>query len=259
MITNFLVTGDTHGRVLERLCWVDSKKYPPEETALIILGDAGINFYLNKTDYKNKKAIQETGYTIYCVRGNHEERPENIFSNLVEYDDEVGNYILSERDFPNIKYFIDGFNYTINGRSALVIGGAYSVDKWYRLERAGLTEAANNPEVTGWFPDEQLSEGEKENIRKEHFSKSYDIILTHTAPISCEPTELFIPGLDQSTVDKSMEEFLEEVKNNVGWKLWLCGHYHANMTLANKIQMLYYSIHNLEDLWSKWNGDEINE
>lgn len=253
------LVSDTHGRVLERLGWIDNKKYLPEETALIILGDAGINFYLNKTDYKNKKAIQETGYTIYCVRGNHEERPENIFSNLVKYDDEVGNYILSEPDFPNIKYFIDGLNYTINGRSALVIGGAYSVDKWYRLKRAGLTEAANNPKVTGWFPDEQLNKWEMEDIRQDHFGKSYDIILTHTAPISCEPTELFIPGLDQSTVDKSMEEFLEEVKNNVDWKLWLCGHYHASMTLANKVQMLYYSIHNIEDLWNKWNGDEINE
>ena len=140
-----------------------------------------------------------------------------------------------------------------------MIGGAYSVDKWYRLGRAGLTEAANNPKITGWFPEEQLYNWEMEDIKQDHFGKSYDIILTHTAPISCEPTELFIPGLDQSTVDKSMEEFLEEIKNNVGWKLWLCGHYHADMTLANKIQMLYYSIHNLDDLWSKWNGDEINE
>ena len=154
MITNFLVTGDTHGKVLERLCWIDNKKYPPTETALIILGDAGINFYLNKIDYKNKKAIHETGYTIYCVRGNHEERPENIIPNLIKFDAEVGNYILCERDFPNIKYFVDGFNYIINGRSVLVIGGAYSVDKWYRLKMAGLTETTNDPKVTGWFQDE---------------------------------------------------------------------------------------------------------
>ena len=246
------LVSDTHGRVLERLYWIDNKKYPPEETALIILGDAGINFYLNKTDYKNKKKINDTGYTFYCVRGNHEERPDKLLTSIHIYDIEVDNYVIIEPEFPNIKYLVDGNDYFFNGHTALVIGGAYSVDKWYRL-----SHFQDHSKWTGWFPEEQLDLEEMNEIKRDHFGKSYDIILTHTAPISCEPTELFIPGLDQSTVDKSMEEFLEEVKNNVGWKLWLCGHYHANMTLANKIQMLYYSIHNLEDLWNKWNRDEI--
>ena len=43
MIKNWLVTGDTHGQVLERLSHIG---YPPDETALIILGDMGLNFYL---------------------------------------------------------------------------------------------------------------------------------------------------------------------------------------------------------------------
>lgn len=78
MIKNWLVTGDTHGRVMERLSQIDSDKYIPDETAIIILGDAGINYFLNKTDVKNKKSIQASGYTIYCVRGNHEMRPERL-------------------------------------------------------------------------------------------------------------------------------------------------------------------------------------
>lgn len=39
MIKNWLVTGDTHGRVMERLSQIDSDKYIPDETAIIILGD----------------------------------------------------------------------------------------------------------------------------------------------------------------------------------------------------------------------------
>lgn len=58
MIKNFLITGDTHGRVMERLSHMENK-YVPQETALIILGDAGINFYLNKTDAKNKKTLTQ--------------------------------------------------------------------------------------------------------------------------------------------------------------------------------------------------------
>lgn len=58
MIKNWLVTGDTHGQVLERLSHIE---YLPDETALIILGDMGLNFYLNKTDRKNKRNVNATG------------------------------------------------------------------------------------------------------------------------------------------------------------------------------------------------------
>ena len=80
MIKNVLITGDTHGRVVERVQNIarDYPNYKPNETAIIILGDAGINFYLNKSDKKNKYRINNLGYTIYCVRGNHEEHPGNI-------------------------------------------------------------------------------------------------------------------------------------------------------------------------------------
>ena len=56
-IKHWLITGDTHGLVVPRLENLGKTDYPPEETAIIILGDAGLNFYLNKTDVKNKKNI----------------------------------------------------------------------------------------------------------------------------------------------------------------------------------------------------------
>ena len=43
MIKNWLVTGDTHGQVLERLSHIG---YPPDDSALIILVVMGLNFYL---------------------------------------------------------------------------------------------------------------------------------------------------------------------------------------------------------------------
>jgi 3-oxoacid CoA-transferase subunit A len=105
MIKNWFVTGDTHGQVLPRLSKINAGKYAASQTALIILGDAGINFYLNKTDLNLKRNIQNTGYTVYCVRGNHEERPENLSNIVYKYDQEVGNTVIFEPDFPNIRYF----------------------------------------------------------------------------------------------------------------------------------------------------------
>ena len=52
------LVSDTHGQVLSRLSQINAGKYAASQTALIILGDAGINFYLNKTDINLKRNIQ---------------------------------------------------------------------------------------------------------------------------------------------------------------------------------------------------------
>ena len=245
---------------MTRLTNIGTADYPVEETALIILGDAGINFYLNKTDINLKRNIQNTGFTVYCVRGNHEERPENLGYIEHWYDENVKGYVMYEPDYPNIKYFEDGNAYEICGKSVLVIGGAYSVDKWYRLNRAGVTSKLDkdylNPRKTGWFPDEQLLNWEMTMIEQEHFGKHYDVILTHTCPISWEPTDLFLPGLDQSSVDKTMELWLDEVKQKVNWNIWLFGHYHGDQLVRPGVEMYYKDIENWETIMKRWESPD---
>lgn len=259
-IKNWFVTGDTHGLVMTRLMNIDTAKYIPEETAVIILGDAGINFYLNKTDKKNKKVINNTGFTIYCVRGNHEERPENLPDIIQEWDKTVQNKVYVEPEFPNIKYFIDGQDYEIAGKTALIIGGAYSVDKWYRLARAGVTDKLHpdytNSKKTGWFPAELLTDDELEQIECNCTDNYYDVILTHTCPESWEPRDLFLSGLDQSTVDKSMEKWLDDFKNHIDWKIWLFGHYHDDRLVRPGVEMYYQDIENWEDIMKRWEDPE---
>lgn len=260
MIKNWFVTGDTHGQVLFRLSQINAGKYAASQTALIILGDAGINFYLNKTDMNLKRNIQNTEYTVYCVRGNHEERPENLGYIEHWYDENVKGYVMYEPDYPNIKYFEDGNAYEICGKSVLVIGGAYSVDKWYRLNRVGVTSKLDkdylNPRKTGWFPDEQLLDWEMTTIEKEHFGKHYDVILTHTCPISWEPTDLFLPGLDQSSIDKTMELWLDKVKQNIDWSIWLFGHYHDDRLVRPGVEMYFNDIEDWEDIMKRWEDPE---
>ena len=54
-----------------------------------------------------------------------------------------------------------------------------------------------------------------------------DIVLSHTVPIECEPVWAFIPGLDQSTVDKSTEKWLQYIYDNLEFTEWYAGHYHV--------------------------------
>lgn len=41
--------------------------------------------------------------------------------------------VMYEEEFPNILFPVDGEIFTLNGVQCLVIGGAYSIDKFYRL------------------------------------------------------------------------------------------------------------------------------
>ena len=225
--------------------------YKPEETGIIILGDAGINFYLNKTDKKLKKNISKFGYTLYCVRGNHEERPENIATYHLENDTNVGNMVWVEEEFPLIRFFCDGGNYIIGQHPVLVIGGAYSVDKWYRLQRA----AAAGHSFSGWFESEQLTGREMALIEENVLGKHFDFVFTHTCPLDWEPRDLFLGCIDQTKVDKTMELFLNQLKDTFDWNIWCFGHYHADRIERRNVEQFYYSYDNLNAIWNRWCGN----
>lgn len=200
----------------------DNINFSPETDCIILLGDVGANFYLNKTDIKFKKKLCSFPFTYFCIRGNHESRVASCVDQYpadweieIFFDDEI----FIEKEFPQIKYARDDITvYNINNFKTLVIPGAYSVDKYYRLENHWP-----------WFKDEQLSSQEMEEGRRiiKRNNNKFDLILSHTCPICYEPTDLFLSNINQSLVDKTMERYLGEIEYIVSYKLWLWGHYHA--------------------------------
>ena len=234
MIKNWLCTGDTHGQT-GRFGFLDTDLYPPETTAIIIAGDGGSNYYLDSRDEKLKKTLVRLGYKFYFVRGNHEARPEDIPTMELVYDEEVCGLVYYEPAYPNIHYFMDGGEYKINGRSALVIGGAYSVDKQYRLLRGWQ-----------WFSNEQLNEEERTAIFNKVKDKSYELVFTHTCPYSWEPRELFLSCIDQSTVDTTTEHWLEDVRDAIRFDFWIFGHFHGDKIINRNAAMLYEKIVDLD-------------
>lgn len=256
MIKHWIITGDTHGYVVDRLQKVANNvdDFVPSETAVVILGDAGINYYLNKTDRKHKREISEMGIRVYCVRGNHEERPEKISGIHSIYDEDVCGNVYIEDDFQNIRYFEDGGVYNLGGRSVLTIGGAYSVDKFWRLERAIYGG------YSGWFESEQLTGEEMASIEANVAGKHFDLVLTHTAPIDWEPSDLFIGGIDQSKVDKTMEIWLGRLKDKFTWGIWLFGHFHADRVEAPHVEQIFEEYEDINDILSRWSKyDETKE
>ncbi len=249
---NILITGDTHSHVADRLSNIDTTKYPSEDTAVIILGDMGLNFFLNtsKNDDIQKRWASSTGFTIYAVRGNHEERPENLDDIERWYDQAIEGEVWRQPRYPNIRYLMDGGIYNFNGHRTLVIGGAYSVDKYKRLSKYHNDQS----EWTGWFPGEQLTQQEMNSIFQKVEGQEFDFVLTHTCPIAWEPTDLFIGGIDQSTVDKTMENFLDTIRQNIKFKIWCFGHYHQDRLERPGVEQYYHDIEDIETVYDRWNN-----
>ena len=94
-------------------------------------GDAGLNFYGGRRDALGKEQLAKLPCTFFCIHGNHEQRPgPELGYELSSYH---GGQVWVQPQYPNIVFAIDGEVYDFCGHSCLVIGGAYSIDKHYRL------------------------------------------------------------------------------------------------------------------------------
>ena len=213
------ITGDTHGSFarIDDFC---RKEKTSKDDVLIILGDAGLNFHLNWKDDAAKDAVEEMPISLFCIHGNHEARPATIDSYMATERYDAPGWI--EDDHPSIFFAKDGERYSIGGHSFFVIGGAYSVDKPYRLKRHWT-----------WFSDEQPDEETKAYVEQQLSTNgsSEDIILSHTCPAAYMPIDTFIAGVDQSSVDHSTEEWLDKIERENKFNAWYCGHYHINRDL----------------------------
>ena len=235
------ITGDKHGSFesISKFCYINGTT---KSDILIILGDVGLNYYLNKKDNYLKRIVSKLPITIFCIQGNHEERPSKINKYNIKYKYKykrlnVTGKIYVEEKYPNILFAENGEIYLINDKIFYVIGGAYSIDKYFRLEKQ-----KNGFDGYYWFEDEQLSKEEKDKILND-FQKNINIdyILSHTCPKKYIPTEEFLSWVNQDTVDDSMEIFLDKIEDIAIYKKWYCGHWHINKNI-DKISFLYDSI-----------------
>ena len=223
------ITGDTHGNFtrVRNLCRVFETK---KEDILIILGDAGINYYGADRDKKVKKMLENLPITIFSIHGNHEMRPETIPTyKEVEWN---GGIVYQEEKYPHLLFAKDGEIYDFEGIKTIVIGGAYSVDTEYRLQNGW-----------GWWADEQPSEEIKARVEKALADNGnrIDVVLSHTTPFKYEPVEMFLSYVNQSKVDKSTEIWLDKIEDTIDYKKWYCGHYHTNKSI-DKVKIMFEDV-----------------
>lgn len=227
-------TGDTHGNFTRIQHAIHEDLLKPGDT-IVILGDAGLNYYGNHYgDSRRKRDLHKIlgyhGLRLLCIHGNHEMRPESISTYQTKTC--YNGIVYFEPQFETLMFAKDGEIYDLDGKRSVAIGGAYSVDKFYRLQNDML-----------WFPDEQISPKDRDRITEilEHNDWKIDQVLSHTCPAKYTPIEAFLPDLDQSTIDKTMENWLDKIEDKLQYSRWLCGHWHIDKSI-DKIRFMMHDI-----------------
>lgn len=240
----FYITGDKHRHfdTVKKFC---KRMNTQRNDVLIILGDAGFNYYGDKRDDKLKSELSKLNITLFCIHGNKENRPQNIVTyGLRNF---CGGKVLYEPKYPNINFAIDGEIYTFDGQKYMVVGGAHSVDKNRCLD-----------EHKPFWEDEMPNDKTKrtvEDILKNENNQIFGM-MTHTCPIQYIPTEMFMStrqsqkskmNLQKSKmsfkldIDRTTEEWLGNIEKTLNYQVWFCGHYHIDKCI-DKICMMFGNI-----------------
>lgn len=242
----FFITGDKH-RHFDRVKEFCREMNTRHKDVLIILGDAGFNYYDDKRDDDLKKEISALNITLFCLHGNKENRPQNVGTYGIRSF--CGGKVYYEPKYPNIYFAIDGEIYTFEGKKYMVVGGAHSVDKMRCLEEG-------TPFWYDEMPDDTIKATVELNLQNEE-NKIYGM-MTHTCPIDYLPTEMFMSTRQNASIkrkprkarskklfkpdiDCSTEIWLGELEKKLDYEVWFCGHYHVDKQI-DKVQMMWRDI-----------------
>lgn len=172
--------------------------------------------------------------TLFCIRGNHEDRPEDR-PECYSKDVGIGDPVYVNNWMPNVWFAASIGEYVLNDMKCLVAGGAYSVDKWWRISNGRK-----------WVANEMLTYEEKHKLLQIAEKETWDHVFTHTCPIDWMPRDLFLPDVNQAKVDNTMENLFQAmIECDIKFKHWWFGHYHdhrMDVCGDRKVHMLYETI-----------------
>ena len=171
--------------------------------------------------------LSQKTYTILFIDGNHENFPA-----IYDYPCEKWNGGKIHKIRKNIFHLMRGQLYEINGITFFTMGGAYSMDRYRRLEG------------TSWWQEELPSNQEYaeaiQNLKESQMRVDY--ILTHTAPREI----IRRMGEKPDVHDIELTGFLEWVMYEVEFKKWFFGHWHVDRDIDDKFSALWYNVKKID-------------
>lgn len=183
-----LMVGDLHG-TLSHAQYVARTAVEQKCDRIIQLGDFGYwphykdgQTYLNQLDlYANLKNI-----TVYWVDGNHDKTSQIYQDHGADEDRDPEGFIMVRKQ---IRYAPRGHRWTWDGCRFIALGGAYSVDKLWRLDqeaKRALKKGLPKGSFAGtqWFPEEEMTDEDLERFLQD--TTPVDVIVAHDKPRSSQ-------------------------------------------------------------------------
>lgn len=174
-----LLVGDTHGDIGHCRLVIDAAKEQGCDR-IFVLGDFGYwehteqgVWFLHKLDLY----ASNLGIAVYFLDGNHD-KTSLILERYSEAKDPEGFLLVR----PTIHYAPRGHRWTWDGVRFIALGGAYSVDKDWRL----AAEARRGKPESLWFPEEEMSNNDMDTIILNNSSR-VDVMLAHDKPRGSSP------------------------------------------------------------------------
>ncbi len=237
-----MLLGDTHGNtkfvvnqviptaVAEGVRWI----YQVGDFGYWEHTDEGIT-YLDEVN----EACISSGVEIVFLQGNHDK----VSLIPSRYSEILGFYKVRA----NVWFVPNGTVWSPNGKTNfLALGGAYSLDKSWRLEEElrkakGLasksylrgqysqeyiiTMSREQTAETLWFPEEQMTDDEFDRILKS-ISTKIDVILAHDKPLSSNPLVKLSPVPECQPNQRNLQKAVNVLKP----ELFVHGHLHVRYT-----------------------------
>lgn len=152
-----LIAGDVHGNG-SHLRYLNRVADEQEADKIFQVGDFGywehmpdgVKFLNRANDLAHISDVD-----LYFLDGNHD-KLSLLLEKYTERDEE-GFLIVRER----VKYAPRGHRWTWGGARFIALGGAYSIDKEYRL---GLERKGSGKPGRYWFPEEEMTDGDMAKI-----------------------------------------------------------------------------------------------
>jgi predicted phosphodiesterase len=183
-----LVAGDLHGSITHSR-WVVQRAVDLGIEEILQVGDFGFWTHERRgvrfLDQINRMLVS-SGRRMTVVRGNHDNV--KLIHDMHGHDLDSDGFI---RVRPNLRLAPDGLVWTWGGRRFIALGGAYSLDKQYRLQ----WEECTGPE-THWFPGEEMTTEAMEAAVRDA-APGVSVIVAHDRPASArlDKPPLSDPGL----------------------------------------------------------------
>lgn len=249
--------GDLHGSFNYLKWYIKSNKL--KDCVIYQVGDFGIGFTTEHNDMgilgDLNDFLKERNIQLYCIRGNHD--------NPYFFDGHLANH------FENLHLLADYTLIDIEGTKILGVGGAISIDRKLRLRE--MQEAARKGREVHYYWRDEIFVLDKEKIKT---FENVEVVVTHTAPDFCKPTnklgfgylvEEFIEDDNELAQDLREERnFLTEMWNllkekNPNIKYHLYGHFHKDdKEIINDVEHICLGINKFYDLRLDY-IDELNK